>query len=176
MFVISFRVRVCVFLFSSSFSEEQSAVRPREICFPFAWQAGETKPYGKNVSPYDISICLQVGGKRTGGQGWKYRKGAWQVLCSNGVLLPEKLRWNGKRLLAYLSVTACGLTANLAFRICLRIKEFTDFCDHIKANIWYRRFWPTPKEKWHCLYTLSVYKHSRNISFNSVFMGSVYTE
>lgn len=75
---------------------------------------------------------------RSGGNGLDgkaERKGAWQVLCSNGVLLPEKLRWNGKWLLAYLSVTACGLTANLAFRICLRIKEFTDFCDHIKANI-----------------------------------------
>lgn len=83
MFVISFRVRV--FLFSSSFSEEQSAVGPREICFPFAWQAGETKPYGKNVSPYDISICFQVGGKRTGGKaeniGKAHGKCCAQTVC-----------------------------------------------------------------------------------------------
>lgn len=38
---------------------EQSVVRLREICFPFASQVGETKPYGKNVSQYDNSICVQ---------------------------------------------------------------------------------------------------------------------
>ena len=31
------------------FLEERSAVGLSMICFPFAWQVGETKPYGKNV-------------------------------------------------------------------------------------------------------------------------------
>lgn len=52
MFVISFGG--CIFF--NLFLEEQSAVRLSEICFPFAWQVGETKPYGKNVSLYCMTF------------------------------------------------------------------------------------------------------------------------
>lgn len=84
MFVISFGG--CLTFFWRNNLRSDSA----RSAFHFAWQVGETKPYGKNVSLYDISICLQV--RETDRRAeLKYGKGARKVKCANGVLLVEEL-------------------------------------------------------------------------------------
>lgn len=82
MLVISFGV------FFYPFLEEQSVVRLWEICFPFALQVGETKPYGKNVSAYDISICWQVMETVCRAE-LKYRKARQNEVCKRAIITAE---------------------------------------------------------------------------------------